>query len=74
MAKILCPKCGSQNTSAQYVHDPCPNSAKGYTKWEAPAESATPDGLPFPLPCPTPDDGTMCNATGIRCQDCGHTW
>ena len=74
MARIQCPNCHGENTWAQYVHDPCPNSSAGKTEWEAQAVGATPDGMPYPLPCPAPNDGTMTNASGVLCRDCGHQW
>jgi len=74
MAKLRCPNCQSENTWAQYVHDPCPTSPTGKTAWEAQAEGATPDGEPYPQPCPRPGDGTMCQASGVMCRDCGHQW
>ena len=54
MARLQCPNCSSENTWAQYVHDPCPKSPTGKTEWEAQAEGATPDGRPYPSPCPAP--------------------
>jgi hypothetical protein len=74
MARILCPNCNSDNTWAHYVHDPCPNSATGKTEWDAQAESATPDGMPLPRPCPAPNDGTMTEASGVKCRNCEHDW
>jgi hypothetical protein len=74
MAKLICPSCHKQNTWAHYVHDPCPMSTAGKTEWDAPAEGPTPDGVPFPLPCPRPNDATMTPATRTVCRDCGHQW
>jgi hypothetical protein len=74
MARLQCPNCSSQNTWAQYVHEPCPNSPTGKTEWEAQAEGATPDGTPFPSPCPAPNDGTMTQASNVKCKDCEHQW
>jgi len=74
MARIVCPSCSSENTWAQYVHSPCPNSPTGKTAWEAPAEGATPTVKPSPSPCPTPLDGPMTQASDVTCQDCSHQW
>jgi DNA-directed RNA polymerase subunit RPC12/RpoP len=74
MPRLKCPQCGSEDTWAKYVHDPCPNSTTGKTEWEVAAEGATPDGMPFPKPCPTPLDGTMTNAAEVRCGNCDHKW
>ena len=74
MAKLRCPSCSSENTWAQYVHQPCPNAPTGKTEWEAQAIGATPDGMPEPMPCPTPNDGTMTRASSVTCKDCGHRW
>jgi hypothetical protein len=43
----------------------------GPRTWTAPAVGPTPDGAPFPQPCP--DDGTMCNATQVKCDKCNWT-
>jgi hypothetical protein len=74
MARLQCPSCGSENTWAKYVHDPCPNSSSGKTTWEAQAEGETPDGMPYPKPCPAPLDGTMTTAASVVCRACEHTW
>jgi hypothetical protein len=74
MARLKCPNCASENTWAQYAHDPCPNAPSGKTTWEAPAEGPTPDGMPYPSPCPTPLDGTMTAASSVTCRDCAHIW
>jgi hypothetical protein len=74
MARLRCPNCDSENTWAQYVHDPCPGSAAGKTEWESEAEGATPTGTPYPKPCPHPNDGTMTNASSVTCRDCAHIW
>lgn len=74
MAKLKCPSCQSENTRATYIHDPCPNSATGKTTWLAPAEGPTPDGSPYPQPCPAPNDGTMTPAAYVECLDCMHKW
>ncbi len=74
MARLKCPNCQSENTWATYVHDPCPKSSTGKATWETPAEGPTPDGSPYPQPCPTPNDGTMTQASNVKCKDCGHLW
>ena len=40
----------------------------------AQAVGATPDGKPYPAPCPRPGDGTMTQASGVTCRDCSHQW
>ena len=74
MARLTCPSCQSENIEATYIHEPCPNAPTGKTTWEAPAEGATPDSSPYPLPCPAPNDGTMTPAAYVVCRDCGHQW
>ena len=74
MARLICPKCGSMNTWAHYVHAPCPSSPNGRTEWDSEANSATPTGKPQPMPCPRPNDGTMCPAPYTVCRDCGNQW
>jgi hypothetical protein len=74
MARLQCPNCSSENTWAEYIHDPCPHSSAGKTVWEAQAEGATPNSRPQPSPCPAPDDGTMTAAADVTCRNCGHTW
>jgi hypothetical protein len=74
MAKLVCPNCSSENTWARYVHDPCPMSSTGKTEWNAPAEGPTPDGKPYPRPCPAPNDGAMTTAADVTCRACEHTW
>jgi hypothetical protein len=74
MARLKCPTCQNENTWATYIHDPCPKAPTGKTTWEAPAEGATPDSDPYPLPCPAPLDGTMTPASNVVCRDCNHQW
>ena len=53
------------NTVAKYSHD------HGFVTWTwtVPAIGDTPTSVPHPQPCP--DDGTLCNATEVRCETCG---
>jgi hypothetical protein len=74
MARLKCPNCGHENTWAHYVHEPCPGTPTGKTEWDAQAVGATPDGKPYPAPCPRPGDGTMTQASGVTCRDCSHQW
>jgi len=60
--------CGDRtNTIAKYSH----NHGFVTWSWTTPAIGDTPNSAPHPQPCP--DDGTLCNASEIRCETCGWT-
>jgi hypothetical protein len=60
------PRCtNGTNTFAKYEH---PHGQLTWT-WTEPAIGDTPNSAPHPQPCP--EDGTMCNATEVRCASCG---
>jgi len=63
--------CGSKGCPGPVIATYSHAHPSGPKTWTAPAVGPKPDGAPFPDPCP--DDGTMCNATKVKCDSCGWT-
>jgi len=73
-ARLTCPSCGSTNTWATYQHSPCGVNG-GCTTWIEQAVGPSPDGRPYPLPCPSPGcEASHVPTVHVECRSCGLVW